>query len=37
VGQVAVTRHFARQYVGNPARRDGVLINAGWSGLTLTK
>jgi NAD(P)-dependent dehydrogenase (short-subunit alcohol dehydrogenase family) len=36
VGQVAVTRAFARQYAGDPARPDGVLFNAACPGLTLT-
>jgi NAD(P)-dependent dehydrogenase (short-subunit alcohol dehydrogenase family) len=36
VGQVAVTRAFARQYALDPARPDGVLINAACPGLTLT-
>ncbi len=36
VGQVAVTRAFARAYARDPARRPGVLINAACPGLTLT-
>jgi len=36
VGQVAVTRAFARAYAGDPARQAGVLINAACPGLTLT-
>jgi carbonyl reductase 1 len=36
VGQVAVTRAFARAYERDPARRAGVLIDAACPGLTLT-
>ena len=37
IGQVAVTRAFAHAYAHDPARRDGVLINAICPGLTLTE
>jgi carbonyl reductase 1 len=37
IGQVAVTRAFAREYAADPARKDGVLINAVCPGLTLTE
>lgn len=36
IGQVAVTRAFARAYSRDPARKPGVLINAVCPGLTLT-
>ena len=36
VGQVAVTRVFAKAYARDPNRRPGVLINAACPGLTLT-
>jgi len=36
VGQVAVTRAFARQYASDRTAPDGVLINAACPGLTLT-
>jgi NAD(P)-dependent dehydrogenase (short-subunit alcohol dehydrogenase family) len=36
VGQVAVMRSFAKEYARDPARTDGVLINAACPGLTLT-
>lgn len=36
VGQVAVTRAFAREWRGNGRRAPGVLINAACPGLTLT-
>jgi NAD(P)-dependent dehydrogenase (short-subunit alcohol dehydrogenase family) len=36
LGQVAVTRSFAREYAGNRANPAGVLINAACPGLTLT-
>jgi NAD(P)-dependent dehydrogenase (short-subunit alcohol dehydrogenase family) len=36
VGQVAMTRAFARAYAADPARKPGVLINAVCPGLTLT-
>ena len=37
IGQVAVTRAFARRYAADPARRPGVLINAVCPGVTLTE
>lgn len=37
IGQVAVTRAFAREYAGDPGRKPGVLINALCPGLTLTE
>ncbi|MFI5012693.1 MAG: SDR family NAD(P)-dependent oxidoreductase [Hyphomicrobiales bacterium] len=36
VGQVAVTRAFAREYALDRTARDGVLVNAACPGLTLT-
>ena len=36
IGQVAVTRAFARAFAANPARTPGVLINAVCPGVTLT-
>jgi carbonyl reductase 1 len=36
IGQVAVTRSFARRHAADPARQPGVLINAACPGLTLT-
>jgi NAD(P)-dependent dehydrogenase (short-subunit alcohol dehydrogenase family) len=36
VGQVAVTRAFAKAYARDPDRKPGVLINAACPGLTLT-
>ncbi len=36
VGQVAVTRAFAKAYAASPERKTGVLINAVCPGLTLT-
>jgi carbonyl reductase 1 len=37
IGQVAVTRAFARAYAENPRRKAGVLIDALCPGLTLTE
>jgi NAD(P)-dependent dehydrogenase (short-subunit alcohol dehydrogenase family) len=37
IGQVAVTRAFARGYAADPARKPGVLINAVCPGVTLTE
>jgi carbonyl reductase 1 len=36
VGQVAVTRAFAKAYANDPAKRPGVLVNAACPGLTVT-
>ena len=36
IGQVAVTRSFAKAYAGNANHPDGVLINAACPGVTLT-